>query len=133
MADSHADISKHIKLYLGVFAALAVLTVVTVGASRVHFSGSGNVIVALLIAGCKAMLVAVVFMHLKWERSGWIWWPLALCAVFFIALMALPTLTSTESHQRAPGGAWDVLPEREAPAYLSHDDGGHDEDDASGH
>ncbi len=117
MADSHADISKHVKLYIGVFAALAGLTIVTVLASQVDFSGPGHVVVALLIAGIKATLVAAVFMHLKWERSGWIWWPLVLCAFFFVVLMTLPTLVATESRDRAPAGTWDTIPVREAPAH----------------
>ena len=40
MGDAHPDIiSKHVKAYIRVFAALAILTIVTVAASRVHFPG----------------------------------------------------------------------------------------------
>jgi cytochrome c oxidase subunit 4 len=56
------------KLYGAVLAALLFLTVVTVGASLVDFGGGmANVIIAMLIASVKASLVALFFMHLRWE------------------------------------------------------------------
>ena len=49
--------------------ALLVLTVVTVGASTIDFgSGMTNVIIAMLIASIKASLVALFFMHLRWDK-----------------------------------------------------------------
>jgi len=127
MGNSHADISKHMKLYIGVFAALFVLTIVTVLASRVHLGGAGNIVLALAIAVCKASLVAAVFMHLKWEKAGWIWWPLALCAFFFVVLMAVPGLTVGEAKARAPHySSWDSLPTHEGGAEgAGHRDAGH--------
>jgi cytochrome c oxidase subunit 4 len=42
--------------------------VVTVGASMIDFGGGLiNVIIAMLIASIKASLVALFFMHLRWE------------------------------------------------------------------
>jgi cytochrome c oxidase subunit 4 len=51
---------------LGTAAALVVLTAATVATSRVDL-GTLNVVVALAIAGLKATLVALFFMHLKYE------------------------------------------------------------------
>jgi cytochrome c oxidase subunit 4 len=51
----------------GVFATLIVLTVLTVAATYVDL-GRLNVWVALAIAAVKGMLVAEVFMHLRWDR-----------------------------------------------------------------
>ena len=84
MAGAHADISKHVKIYLMVFGALAIGTIITVWASTHDFGGHVNVFIALVIAAVKASLVAAIFMHLKWEKSMWIWYSLALCAVFFV-------------------------------------------------
>ena len=57
------------KLYAMVFGALIVLTVITVGASYVNGgSGMANVIIAMSIASVKASLVALFFMHLRWDR-----------------------------------------------------------------
>lgn len=106
MSDAHADISKHVKAYIGVFVALAILTVVTVAASRVDFTHWGNITIALVIAGVKASLVAAIFMHLKWEKAPWIWWVLALAAVFFIFLMALPVLTVNDHPPGVKIGTW---------------------------
>ena len=47
--------------------ALLFLTIVTVGASYIDF-GQGNVVIALFIATIKASLVALFFMHLRWDK-----------------------------------------------------------------
>ena len=96
MAGTHVDVSKHVRAYLAVFAALAALTVITVAVAQVHFPGIGNVLVALLIAALKATLVAAIFMHLKWEKSPSIWWVLLLCAAFFLVLVLIPVLMAQE-------------------------------------
>lgn len=53
--------------YLKVFAALIVLTIVTVLASLVDF-GAFNAIIAFGIASVKAGLVLAIFMHLKYDN-----------------------------------------------------------------
>jgi cytochrome c oxidase subunit 4 len=64
-AHTHAhDHSADWKIYAGILAALLVLTIVTVAASRFDF-GSANVVIAILIATVKASLVALFFMHLR--------------------------------------------------------------------
>jgi len=50
-----------------VFGALLVLTVVTVAVTFVDL-GSMNLVVALGIATVKASLVALYFMHLRWDK-----------------------------------------------------------------
>ncbi len=55
------------KFYIGIFAALIVLTFITVGASYVDL-GAANTVVAMLIATIKASLVAAFFMHLTHDR-----------------------------------------------------------------
>jgi len=54
------------KVYLSVFIALLILTVITVGAAYVDF-GVLNMVIAMLIASTKAGIVALFFMHLKYE------------------------------------------------------------------
>lgn len=51
-----------------IWIALLVLTGITVTASRFDF-GFLNVVVALTIATCKAGLVTLFFMHLKYEST----------------------------------------------------------------
>jgi cytochrome c oxidase subunit 4 len=55
-----------VPVYLAVFAALMVLTIATVAASRVDL-GPLNTPVALGIAVTKALLVILFFMHVKWS------------------------------------------------------------------
>jgi cytochrome c oxidase subunit IV len=87
-----AAFKKHIRLYIGVFVALLVGTLLTVGVSYVHFGSEdshvGNVTVALIIAVLKAALVAGFFMHLVSEKRS-IYTVLALTSVFFAGLMVL--------------------------------------------
>ena len=54
------------KAYFAVFGALMALTGLTVWASFLHL-GVWNTPVALAIAVTKALLVALIFMHLKWD------------------------------------------------------------------
>ena len=91
-ADHAADIDKHVKVYITVFAALMVLTIVTVAISRLHLSTPIAVSVALLVAIVKGSLVACYFMHLISEKRL-ILAVLVLTAVFFAALLALPAVT----------------------------------------
>jgi len=56
-------------ILLGVFAALIVLTVVTVAAAGPPFDfGKWNLGIAMLIATIKASLVALYFMHLRYDN-----------------------------------------------------------------
>jgi cytochrome c oxidase subunit 4 len=65
----HTHVHGGPKIYGAVLAALLMLTVITVAASRVNFgSNMTNVIIAMLIASIKASLVALFFMHLRWDK-----------------------------------------------------------------
>ena len=98
MAGDHAvDIDKHVRIYITVFVALMVLTIVTVAMSRFHLPVPIAVTVALIVATIKGSLVACYFMHLISEKKL-IYAVLALTVVFFIALMALPVFTVTDGY-----------------------------------
>jgi cytochrome c oxidase subunit 4 len=90
--DHAADIDRHVRVYITVFAALMALTVVTVAISRFHLPVPIAITVALLVAIIKGSLVACYFMHLISEKKL-IYAVLVLTAAFFIALLALPVLT----------------------------------------
>jgi cytochrome c oxidase subunit IV len=77
---------------LTVFAALLLLTVVTVSVSYVDL-GLWNAVVALVIASAKASLVALFFMHLKGESR--LVWGFALVPIVFLVLILLGTLSDT--------------------------------------
>ena len=87
-----ADIDKHVRIYITVFVALMVLTIVTVAISRFHLPVPIAITVALVVAVIKGSLVACYFMHLISEKKL-IYAVLALTAAFFIVLLALPVLT----------------------------------------
>jgi len=111
--DSH-DVKKHVKIYMMVFAALAVLTVVTVAVSYLHLPMPAAVVLALLIASVKGTLVACYFMHLIGERKA-IYATLALTFVFFIVLMFMPLWGRTD--QVHTGSMKPAHTEAPAPAH----------------
>jgi cytochrome c oxidase subunit 4 len=90
--DHAVDIDRHVRVYITVFVALMVLTIVTVAVSRFHLPVPLAVTVALVVAIIKGSLVACYFMHLISEKKL-IYAVLALTIVFFVALIALPVFT----------------------------------------
>jgi cytochrome c oxidase subunit 4 len=76
--------------YYSVFAALIALTLLTVGLSRLDL-GAWHSAVGLTIACCKALLVALFFMHLL--SSSRLTWLVALAGVFWLAILIGLTLT----------------------------------------
>ena len=56
------------KLYILIFAALIALTGLTTGVAFINL-GKWNTVVALAIAVCKATLVVLFFMHLRWSSN----------------------------------------------------------------
>jgi cytochrome c oxidase subunit 4 len=87
--DSHHDIAKHVRVYIGVFIALLVGTVITVGLNYLHFDSVRlTIAIALFVAVIKATLVACYFMHLISEKKM-IYIILAFTVFFFAGLMGL--------------------------------------------
>ena len=90
------EIRKHVKLYIGVFVALMILTVLTVAVSYLQLFVPLAITVALIIAVTKGSLVASFFMHLISEKRP-IYWALLLTVAFWVALMFLPLLGMVDS------------------------------------
>jgi cytochrome c oxidase subunit 4 len=92
------------KLYIRVFAALLVLTALTVAASfydlgggRLHYA---NAIVALTIAVTKATLVVLYFMHVRW--SSRLTWVFVGAGVFWLLILIVLTLSDVLTRQWIP-------------------------------
>ncbi len=95
-------VREHLRVYVMVFVALAVFTVVTVAISYIQLPTALAISVALVVATVKASLVAGYFMHLLSEEKV-ILWLLLLCAAFLIFLFALPFFTETGNGPLWPG------------------------------
>jgi cytochrome c oxidase subunit 4 len=89
-----ARVRSHLRVYVMVFIALGVLTVVTVALSYLELPTALAITVAMVVATVKASLVAGYFMHLLSEEKVIIWL-LVLCAAFLVFLFALPLGTET--------------------------------------
>ena len=78
---------------LGTVAALFALTVVTVAVSRIDL-GAMNIVAALGIATLKAIAVAAIFMHLRYEGRFHVV-VLVGCAVFAALLVGFVVFDTT--------------------------------------
>jgi cytochrome c oxidase subunit 4 len=81
---------------LGTAGALLALTALTVASSRLDL-GAFNVVLALAIAGLKASLVAMFFMHLKYENRFQA--VVFVGALFFVALFVGFVVFDTTQYQ----------------------------------
>src|SRR5215813_2976727 len=96
MHSDHEDVSKNVRKYLMIGAALFVFTGITVAVNQVHLAVPAAITVALIIAATKGSMVASVFMHLSHEKK-WIYGALLLTVAFFIVLMFVPLLTVSDT------------------------------------
>lgn len=85
------DVKKHVRIYISVFVALAVLTVVTVAVGYLELPIVPALIAALAIATVKAALVAGYFMHLVSEEKV-IRWLVMMSLGLLIAMFVLFTV-----------------------------------------
>jgi len=91
---SHAS-NHHIlslKVYFGVATALLVLTIVTVVVAQFQF-GEFNLLFAMVIAALKASLVALFFMHLKYDSK--IYMVVFIGSLMFLAVFVIFTMFDT--------------------------------------
>ena len=84
-------------ILLSVFGVLLLLTFATVAVTWVDLGRTANVWIALVIASVKAALVAMYFMHLRWDS------PfnsvILIAAMFFVALLiGIIVLDTKEYH-----------------------------------
>jgi len=86
---SPEEVAKHKRVYIAVFVALLVATVITVALNYLHFDSKAlTITIALFVATVKAALVACYFMHLISEKRM-IYIILGFTVFFCIALMVL--------------------------------------------
>ncbi len=95
---NHEEHSHGARQYVFVWLALMGLTVLTVWSAQKDFGGYFNIALAMFIASVKATIVALYFMHLKFEdKLTWIYaiYPLVL-------LLLLVGFTIMETFSRIP-------------------------------
>lgn len=103
---AHAGLGHIIplKILVAVFVALLGLTVLTVAATQIDL-GAGNLYLALAIAGTKATLVVLYFMHLRYDRPFNL--VVFLGCLAFVVLFISVVMTDTRAYapQITPGQA----------------------------
>ena len=83
-------------VYLTIFGALMVLTVITVAVAFVNL-GALNTVVALSIACFKASLVVLYFMHVKY--SSRLTKLVVVAGIFFLAILLALTMSDYASRE----------------------------------
>lgn len=73
------------KTQIAVVVVLIVFTAISVAVTRLEFGGF-NTLVAMLIAGCKSVIVMAWYMHLKYEKALL---PVLVTAVIILFLLVL--------------------------------------------
>jgi caa(3)-type oxidase subunit IV len=86
--DHAADVQKEVRLYIAVFAAVAILTLVNVALSYMTARVEPSVAIALMIAAVNAVLVVRFFMHFASEGKviHMVW---TVTALFFVVMLFL--------------------------------------------
>jgi cytochrome c oxidase subunit 4 len=87
------------KIYFLVFSALVVLTLTTVRVATIDL-GPINTITALVIAACKATLVILFFMHVRYSKR--LIWLVVASGLLWVALLIGLTLTDFLSRSWLP-------------------------------
>ena len=77
--------------YMAVFVALAVLTIIEVGVAFVGLSKTATILVLVGLAIWKAALVALYYMHLRFEPPRLVVMVLAPLPLAFILVLAVLT------------------------------------------
>ena len=89
---SQEEVKHHVRIYVRVFGALAVLTALTVAVSYLHLPIVWAVLIALAIASFKGSLVVAFFMHLSGEKKI-IFVILLFAVLFFFFVLVLPSIS----------------------------------------
>ena len=90
------------KLLWGIAISLFVLTFLTVGVFELHLPDPWNILLALVIAGFKAFLVAAFFMNLWWDDKFNLLL-LLMSVLFFIILIGITLLDTMFRIDPVPG------------------------------
>lgn len=99
--DEHPEHAVPLRILVGVFAALVVLTIATVAATKLP-TGDWEIWISLGIALIKSTLVAAYFMHLRYDNPLYalIFAFGLLCVGLFIGLALMDT--AEYQHQLVP-------------------------------
>jgi cytochrome c oxidase subunit 4 len=90
-----------VSTYVAVFVSLLILTALTTGMAWVDM-GRWNLVVALAIAVCKALLVVLFFMHVKYNKG--LSRIAMIAAIFWLGLLMTFTLADELTRH------WEIYP-----------------------
>jgi len=122
-SDEHKPHIIPLSVYLGIGGALLVLTGLTIWVAQINL-GEWNIVIALVIAGIKATLVAFVFMHLFYDNKLYFMVFIGALGflVLFIGLSMIDTMQRGDIYQEV---ARPIKPQLFQYAAPEHGEEGH--------
>ena len=91
-SESHQPHILPLQVYINVFIALLAFTTITVTVSYLDF-GAYNLLVAMIVAVIKAGLVALYFMHLRYDNK--LYMVAFLLSIFLLGVFIILTMFDT--------------------------------------
>ena len=102
MADEHAEAAAgpDFALYIKVFAVLAVCTALSFVANALLGQNASSMMIIMVVAVIKAVLVAAIFMHLKfdWSKLYFVVIPVLILATMMLVVL-LPDIVLAWHHR----------------------------------
>lgn len=105
MSNAHAHHITPLKVYYAVATALLMFTAITVIVAQFDF-GQWNMVVAMAVAGVKATLVALFFMHLYYDNKMYM--IVFVSSLLFLAIFIILTMYDTENRG-------EIYPQQDGP------------------
>ncbi len=88
------------KTYVGIWFALMCFTLITVAVSYLNL-GNFSAVVALAIATCKALLVVLFFMHVRYASQKMVW-VVVISGLFWLMLLLALSMTDYATRNWIP-------------------------------
>lgn len=97
----HVSHVERIKIYVGVWIALLCFTALTTGVAYIDLGADWNTVVALAIAVCKASLVVLFFMHVRYVNERMVR-VVIVTAIFTLLVLIVVSLSDTATRNLIP-------------------------------
>jgi cytochrome c oxidase subunit 4 len=107
MSDSHDSHGPNVPVYMTVFGALCAFTLVSFIVNAIFGIGSmTGMAIIMVVAVCKATLVCMFFMHVKyeWSRLYFLIVPVAILGVMMMIVL-MPDIVLAWPQEQAPAAA----------------------------
>ena len=97
----HVSHIERTKVYIGIWITLLCFTALTTGIAYIDLGSDWNTVVALAIAVCKASLVVLFFMHVRYVNERMVR-VVIVTAIFTLLVLIVVSLSDVATRQLIP-------------------------------